>query len=317
MLDYSSANFTPFAPFIHSSTTYLPAAKRVVVIGDIHGDLQRLVKCLYAANLINTKMEWIASPKETVLIQLGDQVDSLNRGNPEEWEKLPDTEVARFMENVANAAERGGGKVISMLGNHELMNVFGNFMYVSPSSLQKTGGQEGRSKLFRPGSELAANVLAKRPLVCKIGSLLFCHGGILPEHLYLTNGNLATINDIVQKVLMGGQMNSLEDIAFQRLINEVNGIVWTRFYHEASEAEAEPVIDKVLEMTQCKALFMGHTPHMHVTSKVNGKLWFCDTGISRAFGQNEYQILEIWDDGVPKPENNNGAIRVITIQEST
>ena len=54
--------------------TVLPPVRRIIAIGDIHGDFRALIKCLRLAKLVNERWEWIGG--DTVVIQLGDQVDS-------------------------------------------------------------------------------------------------------------------------------------------------------------------------------------------------------------------------------------------------
>ena len=62
----------------------LPPVERIIVIGDIHGDMNVLLECLEKANVINTKIynntkkyndiKWIGN--DTVIVQVGDQIDS-------------------------------------------------------------------------------------------------------------------------------------------------------------------------------------------------------------------------------------------------
>ena len=73
---------------------------RIIVIGDLHGDIAMLCSCLYMANIIDTNMEWIAEPRNTVVVQIGDQLDSLNRDNTNEWEKLPDIKLLQFTDQL-------------------------------------------------------------------------------------------------------------------------------------------------------------------------------------------------------------------------
>ena len=51
--------------------------KRIVVIGDIHGDFNSLLQSLYIAEVINKNCDWIG--KNTIVIQLGDQLDKGGR----------------------------------------------------------------------------------------------------------------------------------------------------------------------------------------------------------------------------------------------
>jgi hypothetical protein len=59
---------------------------RIVIIGDIHGDIRRFKDILIDAKIINKNIEWIAEPKNTIVVQMGDQVDSINRDRTlEDW----------------------------------------------------------------------------------------------------------------------------------------------------------------------------------------------------------------------------------------
>ena len=145
----------------------LPSHKRLIVIGDIHGDIRRFKNILVNAKVINNNLEWIAEPPETIIIQLGDQIDSLNRTSTEEWEVLKDYEMIYFTDYLNLIARAKGGYCISLIGNHELMNVIGDFSYVSDNS-----NSEIRKQLFKPKGTLALT-LAKRPLIFKIGDLIF------------------------------------------------------------------------------------------------------------------------------------------------
>jgi len=91
---------------------------RIVAIGDLHGDYENYLAALRAAGLIDRKDKWAGG--ETHLVQTGDIPD---RG--------PDT--ARIIEHItrlAQQAERKGGRVHNLMGNHEAMNVYGDLRYV-------------------------------------------------------------------------------------------------------------------------------------------------------------------------------------------
>ena len=52
--------------------------------------------------------------------------------------------------------------VISLLGNHELMNILGDFRYVTDEHIRGFKGSNMRRELFKPGGALA------RKLACNI-----------------------------------------------------------------------------------------------------------------------------------------------------
>lgn len=276
--------------------TYFDKAPRVIVIGDVHGDLARLSECLYATKVINNNGEWIADPPNTIVVQLGDQIDSRNRGiDIESWERTQDTEVVLFMDRLDNVARMKGGRVISILGNHEIMNVLGDFTYVSDINSKDLAL---RTQRFQPGGSIA-QILAKRCVVAKVGSLLFVHGGILPMHIILLDGNLHRINEITRKMLRKEEISAEESAILNELILKESGILWTRAYIEnLSKPEfMHDMLSFVLEHTKSKLICVGHNTVQTITGVSGGRLWLVDAGLSRAYGNDTYQVLEILNDG--------------------
>ena len=118
----------------NNSYIYEKNFSKIVIIGDIHGDIKRLINILLNENILNNNLEWIAY--NIIVIQLGDQIDSLNRiNNLKEWEELKDIEVINFTNILSNLAKIKNSLFISLNGNHELMNILGNFSYVSNKSI--------------------------------------------------------------------------------------------------------------------------------------------------------------------------------------
>src|SRR5262245_16185550 len=99
-----------------------PTTPGIVAIGDIHGDLDAFTRSLRAAGLTDAGGRWVGG--SAVLVQTGDFLD---RG--------PDVRAVmdRLMSLEAEAAV-AGGRVIALLGNHEVMNLVGERRDVSPSA---------------------------------------------------------------------------------------------------------------------------------------------------------------------------------------
>jgi len=273
---------------------------RVVVIGDIHGDIGRLTQCLYATKVINENNEWIAEPPNTIVVQLGDQVDSASRGNTVDWERVADIEVVKFMDSLDQKAQHKGGSVFSLIGNHELMNVMGDFSYVSEKSIQMTGGEDARRKRFQPGG-IIARQLSRRNVVLKIGKLCFCHGGLLPHHLEEVDNNIHRINETFRHFLRGEQLNEEESRIFRNVIVSEVGILWTRKYVEMMSAGNDMIldafVDNVLERIDCKHIFVGHSTVNNITPMLKGKVWLMDAMLSRAYGAYGIRVLESINNG--------------------
>ena len=264
-----------------------PNCDRLVIIGDIHGDIKRLKTILIDAKIINNNIEWISEPPNTVVVQMGDQVDSLNRDESiAEWEVLDDVEVIYFTNLLDKFAQSKGGRFISIIGNHEFMNVIGNYSYVSNKSM--ANNENKRRDLFKAKGVLSP-ILSKRPIVLKIGELFFCHAGLTTKHLELLkkyDKNISYINRIWKNFVLHGNVLKEDKELFDKILLDYNGILWTR------ELDNQNDLNEMLKSINCTFMFVGHTV-MDGIKFYNNKVWYTDTGISRAFGNNKYQYMEI------------------------
>jgi len=138
----------------------LKETNRTIAIGDIHGDLNVAIKMLEVAKCIKeifpkenandqtfvTLIDTIGKERyfiwigdTTQVVQVGDQVDRCRPvGNnncimPETTikDESSDIKILKFYTDLDNLAKRSKGRLISLLGNHEIMNVQGNMNYVS------------------------------------------------------------------------------------------------------------------------------------------------------------------------------------------
>lgn len=291
----------------------ISAVPRIICIGDVHGDLGRLIEILKIVKIIDGNTRWIAEPKNTIVVQLGDQVDSLSRGTTKDWETVADVEVLRFMDQLDVIARREGGRVISILGNHELMNVLGDFNYVSQNSMNASGGIEKRRIAFRQGGSIA-QLLSKRNVIVKIGNFTFCHGGLLPAHLEMVQNNHSYINMIMRKFLRGEALSLFEKNILDEHIIGFNGILWTRKYFELvvsnQHEELERTIRDVCSKMQSTSIVVGHNTVPHVSGFLQGALWLVDAALSRSYDSSYNEILEILHDDNP---SQNTEARIIHI----
>ncbi len=103
-----------------AATEHATAIHRIVAIGDLHGDYAAWREIAQAARLIDVSGRWTGGT--TVLVQTGDVVD---RG--------PDSlKIILDLMRLQRVAPHNGGRVVTLVGNHEAMNVTGDLRYVSP-----------------------------------------------------------------------------------------------------------------------------------------------------------------------------------------
>ena len=167
--------------------TYYDRPKRIIALGDIHGDVRALATSLHMSHLIDDRGNWIG--KDSVLVQLGDVLD---RGPNDYW-------CMRLLIKLQEQARASGGDVICLLGNHEVMNAQLDFRYVDPAAwagweLEDDGRgsaaseaaqvaihalpkyMHGRVNALRRGHGTLSKTLSTWPVCVVVGDTVFCHG---------------------------------------------------------------------------------------------------------------------------------------------
>jgi hypothetical protein len=194
---------------------------------------------IYKDNKDNIKYyKWIGG--NTIVVQVGDQIDRCRtfydkntnisyicdnkttvEGIPTTYDdEASDIEILLFFTNLHKLASKEiyGGAVYSLLGNHELMNSFGDIRYVSYENLEQVkleqvnnknlvvakeiasevGDDEGnevanfenrRKHIFRREGILSKFLACTRSSILIVNRYLFVHGGVLGSFIYYLNDN--------------------------------------------------------------------------------------------------------------------------------
>lgn len=111
-----------------SPPTFVSApGRRIIAVGDLHGDLAQTRSALEMAGVLSSygPDSWIGG--ETVVVQLGDILD---RGEDE-------IAILSLLRSLDIQAKSSGGAVFQVNGNHETMNVEGDFRYVDPGAFEE------------------------------------------------------------------------------------------------------------------------------------------------------------------------------------
>jgi hypothetical protein len=243
-----------------------PAPKRLIAIGDLHGDLTAARAALRAAGAIDDRDHWIGG--DLVVVQTGDVLD---RGDDER--ALLDLLAA--LETEARAA---GGALVLLLGNHELMNGAGDFRYVTPAGLHAFG--DDRLAALGAGHSYAHR-LAGHAVIAIVGDTVFSHAGVLADWA-------PRVDEVNQsaRCWLDGQAS-----APPAALTADDSPVWTRAF--GGEAVDCAQLGAALGALGVKRMVVGHTVQRHgITSACDGALWRIDVGLSRYYG-GPTEVLEI------------------------
>jgi hypothetical protein len=286
-----------------NQTGVFPAVKRIIAIGDIHGDFKVLIKALHKANIIKTNGDWDENNKNTIVIQLGDLLDRGGRDQEDTDNYREEIDILQYIEHLNKQASDPTKKLnsafLTLIGNHELMNILGDYRYVSTKAMHGMGGYEGRRKLFSAGGPIAKHLGCCSYGICKIGDWTFVHAGILPQHLKDDNFSFTKVNELVRKIMRGEINKSSLNPSEKEFIFGNNGLFWTRELSNDNPncSLANESVHILNNSNGNGGIVVGHTVQKNgINSKCNGNVWAIDTGMSDAFGKSSdsnIQVLEI------------------------
>jgi hypothetical protein len=271
-----------------------PAPYKLIVLGDVHGDFYATVNSLKKGKVIDNQLNWCCGKAHVV--QMGDILDRKCRDTNMNDEDSEFHIITLFIKLMKQSLEKGGG-FHCILGNHELMNVNGNFNYTSRKGITHFRNRlRGRRVFFMPGSNMC-KIFSKywNPII-KIGKFIFCHGGL--SYKISSKYSIPQINGLM-RLYLKGKIRLERNIHFNILFNNNNSILWNRNY-STGQFDIHKT-KKLLELKKCKYMVVGHTPQKEGINLKKGLIWCTDTGMSEAFGKrvndNKLQLLLIIKNG--------------------
>eukprot|EP00039_Didymoeca_costata_P029452 m.24727 g.24727 ORF g.24727 m.24727 type:complete len:442 (+) comp7636_c0_seq2:170-1495(+) len=320
--------------------------RRVVAIGDLHGDFKAAVKSLQIAGVIEEdipdmmtkdimhkeranislseeeldglfnfdEIEWTGG--DTILVQVGDILD---RGGGE-------IRIMALLHSLRFKAREAGGDVQLLLGNHEIMNMEGQaWRYVSPEAKVEANlyrqfeGQTAsetneddynRDTMYLPGYPMNAWI-SKNKCILQVDDTLFVHAGVSSEFIkpfigYDKMHAYDAANKIISLYLQGRNDEASSFVPPKKYVY-FEDLYWTRIY-------GGPAVDckdlkEVLKYTNARRMVVGHTPQRKgINTKCDDRIWRIDVGMSDGVMGGYPQILEI----LPPSSGNESSVSILS-----
>ena len=331
-----------------TTTSYKRSSvERLIAIGDVHGDLGKTREAFRAARLTNDRDEWIGG--SATCVQVGDQLD---RGK-DEVAILHFLERLRGEARNAGGeliVMNGNHETLNVSGRFRYALAEGSADFARWRARQDIGKmlrascglaaglcdarvgdaakaavlpqyvkerESDRWRALAPGAPVALRFLAHQPVVVAIGSTLFVHGGVLPEHV--TYG-LDVLNKEISHWMRQGKIKGAPPLSVQGK----DSLVWARDYSHAQQHRCDcDLLKETLKMIPgVDRVVVGHTiQHPHgITSACDGKVIRVDVGMSKGCVDAQPEVLEILNDGerISKMKfGKDGAVETVTLQMGT
>ncbi len=252
--------------------TALPAgwqfqSARWAAISDIHGQYDLMIKLLQAAGIIGEHRQWLFGQHHLVIV--GDVMDRGNKVTQALW----------FLYDLQQQAQRAGGAVHLLPGNHETMVLRGDLRYLHPDYLQVADKLQTRIPALYGENTILGAWLRQLPLFVRINDTLFVHGGISEEFAQQQADNNRLQQEFGQS--WGQSKTELALKPLQQLLQGSKGPLWYRGYFSDSSTLARPALQQQLARFNASQIVVGHTSMDDVYSHHGGLVYSIDSSIKK------------------------------------
>ena len=250
--------------------------EKIIAISDIEGCFKEFKDFLIANKVMDKHYKWTFGKGH--LVTVGDFFD---RG-------LQVTQTLWLIYSLEEQAEKAGGKVHFILGNHDLMNMNNDFRYVRKKYLEnaKLIGQE-YFDFYKPNTELG-RWLATKNILEKIGDYIFVHAGISKEVSDLNMG-VEGINMYARGYYFHNREAALGTDPIGKTIYMFGkSPMWYRGYGKETIDKAE--FAAIAQNMKAKKFVIGHTVHESVTYLMDKQV--IDLDVLHAKGITQGLLIE-------------------------
>ncbi len=244
----------------------------IYVVGDVHGRYDQMIRLLEKSGVVNSELQWSAGSAH--LIFLGDLFD---RGDDV-------TKVLWFIHELESQAEKKGGKVHLVLGNHEIMTMTNDLRYMSRKEKNiSIAYKVSYDKMFHPTQSYLGAWLTSKPSILKIDDLIMAHGGIIDlgtPHIEEYNDQVYSYmhEDMYLEILKDHADSSAYDpdrwYRMKHFFYSDQAPFWYRGYVNSDTLSDQ--LNTMLNKYNSKVHIVAHTTQPTITERYNGKVLTTD-----------------------------------------
>ena len=236
--------------------TWPAVSGRILALSDIEGNFEGFKTMLLGAAVMDEHFNWTFGKNHLVL--LGDYFD---RG-----ENV--TECLWLAYKLDAEAKAAGGAVHFILGNHEVMNLANDHRYVRAKYFKNAELIGEKYKDWYGKDTELGRWLRSKNAIEKIGTDLFCHGGLSAE-IAATGMDIPSINYKARQWYGEAEILA-EDTLATLIFSGQNGVFW---YRDMSKNKVAPeTVKSTLAHFGGKRVIVGHTLTEEVKTLYDGQV---------------------------------------------
>ena len=253
---------------------------RILAIGDLHGEYDGFARLLINTGVIDGQLNWRWGKGHIVIC--GDVFD---RG-----QKV--TECLWLIYKLQQQAQRAGGRVHLIIGNHEVIHLLkmGRGDLATKYAVLFYNADLDYADFFGCEFELG-RWLRSRPLAVRIGENLFVHGGIPPEYIENELG-IEKMNACARTVLNDEDFRPEDADRLTRLAftcTEYRGYIdGGGDYYRSLEGK----MDEILAFYGVRHIVVGHIIVDEVTTLKNGTVIAIDVPFGADQAREQALLIE-------------------------
>jgi hypothetical protein len=257
-VDLTNLSFTPETDYEFEDV------KRYAVVSDLHGRYDNLIKLLVAHKVIDSEYQWAFKKRHLVI-----NGDMFGRGDQV-------MEILWFLFDLEKQAEKEGGKVHILLGNHDVMVLDNDIRYSHQKYLYTQGVLQTRYfELFSDKSVLGRWLRSKN-MIIKINDDIITHAGISSEVVSL-GLTARELNDHYRTIFSAlGEYKPSNKIA--EVLHGNEGLLWYRGYKNADQYTPDS-IQMMLDHFGGKRIIVGHSIVKNIEAYFDYRVILVDCGL--------------------------------------
>ncbi len=269
----------PLKSTLNNEPSVFPGSEKMFVLSDIEGTFEGMYMLLFKGGVIDAQFNWTFGNGQLVIC--GDMFDRGSEVTACFW----------LLYKLEDEAKAKGGYVHVILGNHELMNLYGDTRYVNKKYMDVADILQKKYNDLYDGDTELGRWLRTKNIIEKIGTWLCLHGGV-SDFINKSGLSAGNINELARPFYDKGDEDTvLIEAKVYPLFHPDTSPFWFRGYIEEPVVGMD-IVNGTLKAFDVKHIIVGHTIVDSIQPRYDKKVIAIDVN----YHAGNYQALSIEKD---------------------